>query len=86
MNEITKIADHASMQTDRWLLIAVMITSLVLAVWIWRWVIADREKTAIRLAEMTDRHIQTTKEVTEVVANNTVALNSFKETLQRIKG
>lgn len=82
MNEIKTIADHASNQSDRWLFVALLILAVLAMLMIWRWIVADRDKLANRLTEITDRHIAMTEKVADVVANNTVAFNNLKEVMR----
>lgn len=88
MNDIANIADHAAKQDDHWLFIATLVILMAFAILIWRWVTADREKLGNRLTEMTDRHIAATEKMTEVVSNNTTALNEVKSVMVncRFKG
>jgi hypothetical protein len=75
MNEVAAATDYASKQTDRWLFIAAIIVLLLVGLLIWRWIVADREKIATRLTVITDKHIESQQKLSEVVANNTAALN-----------
>lgn len=74
MDTITKIADHAAGQSDRWMFVVILAVFLIFLGVIWRWMVADREKVAKRLTEITDRHIEQSSKLSEVVANNTHAL------------
>lgn len=85
MNELKELTDHASQQSDRWLFIAMLVLVIIALVIIWRWIVADRDKLANRLTEITDRHIAMTEKVAEVVANNTAAFNNFRDELHRNK-
>lgn len=75
MTDIISTVDHAAIQNDRWMFVAVLIIAVAAMVMFWRWVIGDREKVAIRLTEITDRHIESVERMGNVVANNTVALH-----------
>jgi hypothetical protein len=83
MNDISNIADHASQQNDRWLFIVCLILMVIFALVVWRWIVADREKIAQRLTEVTDRHITSCEKLGEVVANNTIALNAVNDAMRR---
>jgi heme/copper-type cytochrome/quinol oxidase subunit 2 len=81
MNEIASAADHASQQSDRWMFIVMLIIVMVIGVVVWRWIVADREKLSNRLTEVTDKHIQSTEKLAEVVTNNTNALREVKDVM-----
>lgn len=83
MKEITDLTNHAAQQSDRWLFIAVLIVSLVAMFTLWRWIVADRDKLATRLTNITDRHIEMTERVAQVVANNTQAINALLDDQQK---
>jgi hypothetical protein len=77
-DEILKVADHAAVQTDRWMLVVVLLAMLAAVVFIWRWMVNDRDKLGRRLTEITDRHIAMGEKMTEVVTNNTEALKEVR--------
>ena len=81
MTDLTNLTDHAAQQNYQWMFVALFIVTLIFVIVIWRWVIADREKLASRLTEMTDRHITATEKMTEVVANNTIAMKEVREVM-----
>jgi len=82
MNEAaTNLIDHASKENDRWLFVALLVLLVLAAIFIWRWIVSDREKLSVRLTEMTDRHITVTEKLSEVVANNTAVLHDVKKKL-----
>jgi HAMP domain-containing protein len=81
MNEIIQAADYASQKSDRWLFIVMLVILLIFAVFVWRWLISDREKIGKRLTEVTDRHITVTEKLSEVVANNTAVLQEVRKKL-----
>ena len=78
MTDLTNLTDHAAQQNYQWMFVALFIVLLIFVLVIWRWVIADREKLSARLTEMTDRHIIATEKMTEVVANNTKAMEEVR--------
>jgi hypothetical protein len=82
MTDLQTLIDHAANQNDRWLFLAMFTIVIVGGIFIWRWMISDREKIANRLTEMTDRHIAVTEKLTEVVANNTAVLHDVKDRLR----
>ena len=88
MNEIANLTDHAAQQSDRWLFIAALVVLILFSLVIWRWIVADRDKLGSRLTEITDRHITAVEKMTEVVTNNTLALNEVKGAMHacRYKG
>lgn len=79
MNDLKTVVDHAAQQNDRWLFLALLALIILFAVFIWRWIVSDREKLANRLTDITDQHIDTMKNLTQVVTNNTNALYEVKE-------
>jgi len=81
LTDAATAADYASKQPDRWLFVAALIVLLLFIGIAWRWIIADREKVSLRLTAMTDRHIEVTEKLAEVVANNTAVLNEVKKKL-----
>ena len=81
MTDLTNLTDHAAQQNYQWMFVALFILTFIFVIVIWRWVIADREKLAARLTEMTDRHITATEKMTEVVANNTIAMKEVREVM-----
>lgn len=81
MTDPTPIIDHAAQQSDRWLFIAAIVVILLIGLLIWRWIVADREKIAKRLTEITDKHIEAQQKLAEVVANNTAALHRIDQVM-----
>lgn len=81
MNEVINQINEAAEKSDRWLFIACLVVLGLVGIFIWRWIVSDREKLSKRLTEMTDRHIATTEKVIEVVANNTAVLNRVEKKL-----
>ncbi len=82
MNEALKeTIDHAAKENDRWLFVALLVILLIFIGFIWRWMTADREKISNRLTQMTDRHIEVTEKLSEVVANNTAVLHEVRKKL-----
>lgn len=81
LEQTAAAADFAAGKTDRWLFLASLIVLLIFIGIAWRWIIADREKVSMRLTAMTDRHIEVTEKLAEVVANNTAVLNEVKKKL-----
>ena len=84
MGTLIQAADHAAMQSDRWLFVALLLVFLSGGVVLWRWMVADREAVGKRLTDITDRHIAAGERLAEVVANNTVALKSNSEALAQV--
>ncbi len=85
MNDIQNLVDHAAMQSDRWLVLAIMATGGFAMFFFWRWMISDREKLAARLTEITDRHITSQEKVTEVVANNTMVMRETQGAMRDVQ-
>ncbi len=81
MSDVSNLADHASQMDDRWLAMALLIIGLVASFLLWKWMVKDREATATRLTEVTDRHITVTEKLSEVVATNTAVLNEVRKKL-----
>lgn len=79
MNDLKNFADHAAAENDRWLLIVFIMVGVTGAVMLWRWMVSDREKLSARLTQITDRHIQVTEKLSEVVANNTAVLHEVNK-------
>lgn len=79
MNDAQTLIDHASIQSDRWLFLAMLVILLGAGLVFWRWIVADREKVAVRLTDITDRHIDSVEKLDDVVANNTAALREVKD-------
>jgi hypothetical protein len=75
MTDLISLADHAASQSDRWMFIATLTLLIAFLVMIWRWIVADRAKLGDRLTIITDKYLESTQQLTEVVANNTTALN-----------
>jgi hypothetical protein len=82
MNDLQTIVDHAAVQNDRWLFLALLVLTIIGTVFFWRWLTGDREKLANRLTEITDRHIASQEKVVEVVANNTLAMRDNNVTMR----
>lgn len=85
MDEITKLTDHAAAQNDRWLFLCLLVVVCVSVLLLWRWMVADREKTQARLVIITDRHIAQAEHLATVVANNTEALKEVRSVLGNFK-
>ena len=85
MTDVAKIADYAAQQSDRWLFIAALVVLLGFGFFVWRWIVADRDKLGKRLTEITDKHIESTAQLATVVANNTNALTNNTTALQEVK-
>lgn len=86
MPPVVDIANHASAQSDRWLFVALLVVVGFAAVFVWRWMVADRENTSKRLEDMTNRHIASQERLSDVVANNTAALTRVNEALTNCRG
>lgn len=80
---VNALADHAALQSDRWLMVAMAIIGLAAGLLLFRWIISDRAAMAKRLTDMTDRHIAVTEKMAEVVATNTAMLQEVKRALYR---
>jgi hypothetical protein len=85
MNELKHTADYVAAQSDRWMFVALLIIGLLVCIALWRWMVADREITAKRLTEVTDRHIAQSERLAEVVANNTAALHESNAVHREVK-
>jgi hypothetical protein len=84
MNDLTKLADHAAEQSDRWMFAAIFILFVLALGVAWRWMINDREKVSTRLTQVTDRHISAMERFSEVVATNTAALANNTDVLHKV--
>lgn len=80
-DKLTDTVDHIAKQDDRWLMVAILVIATLGAVVVWRWMVADREKVSARLTQMTDRHIEVTEKLIEVVANNNAVLHEVRKKL-----
>jgi len=76
MNDIASLTDHAAAQGDRWLFVFVFLFLLATFGLFFRWLLKDREAMSKRLTEVTDRHIEQSAKLAEVVTNNTNAFNA----------
>jgi len=85
METVVAIADHAARQSDRWLFLATLVCFLLAMLGLAKWFIADRSKLAERLTTMTDRHIAQSEKLSEVVTNNTTALNSIGQKIEKME-
>jgi hypothetical protein len=85
MNDLQTIVDHAAVQNDRWLFLALLVLTIIGTVFFWRWLTGDREKLANRLTEITDRHIASQEKVTEVVANNTMVMRETQAAMRDVQ-
>ena len=85
MNETVNMIDKAAGQSDRWLLIAVLVLMIFGVLMIWRWIIADRDKMSTRLTQVTDRHIDAMEKFSEVVATNTSVVETNSLVMQQVK-
>ena len=86
MEPIIKATDHAAAQGDRWLFVFLLMFLLAAFALFFRWLLKDREAITKRLTDITDRHIEQSANLTEVVANNTAAFNKFAEVQDRLIG
>lgn len=77
-----RVADQAAQKSDRWLFVSLLLVLLLAGLWVWRWMIADREKLAGRLTAITDRHIESSEKLGEVIANNTAALREVRQVIE----
>lgn len=88
MSDIINVADHAARQSDRWLFVAMLVIFMIAVATMVRWFIGDREKLSVRLTEVTDKHIAhttaQTERMSEVIANNTAALQSNAKALEKV--
>lgn len=84
MSDIINAADHAAMQSDRWLFVATLLILIVGAVFLWRWMTEDRKAVAERLTSITDRHITQSEKLAEVVTNNTAALQTNSQMMAKV--
>jgi hypothetical protein len=84
MEPIINATDHAAAQGDRWLFVFLLMFLLAAFAIFFRWLLKDREAITKRLTDITDRHIEQSANLTEVVANNTAAFNKFADVQQRL--
>lgn len=85
MDVVTGIADHAAAQSDRWMFVAMLAIFLVSMLSLAKWFIGDRKGLADRLTAVTDRHIEHTAKLSEVVTNNTVAMNRISDKIDSLE-
>lgn len=76
---VMDMADKASSHSDRWMFMAMLIVILMAFGLFTKWILGDRKAIGDRLTQITDRHIQQTERLAEVVANNTQALKDVSE-------
>jgi hypothetical protein len=86
VNTVTQIADHAAMQSDRWLFLASLIVGLLGAVAIARWIVADRNRVVTSLENNQIQLVKIVEKVTDVVSTNTSALNRVSEEIRFCAG
>lgn len=77
--DILNTAAAAASQSDRVLLVALFLVFLSAIGILAKWFLGDRQATNARLTEITDRHIAAGEKLSEVVTNNTAALNRVSE-------
>jgi hypothetical protein len=82
MNDIAKLTDHAAQQDDRWLFVFLLIFLLCSFGIFFRWLLKDRDAITRRLTEITDKHIDQSSKLAEVVSNNTNAARENTETMK----
>jgi hypothetical protein len=80
-DEISKLADHAAQQNDRWLFVFLLIFLLASFGIFFRWLLKDRDAIGKRLTEVTDRHIAVTENLAKVVATNTAIMERVETKL-----
>lgn len=79
--ELLDLVNYAATQNDRWLFLGLLVLVLVACFGLWRWMVSSHVDVTRRLTEVTDRHISQTEKLSEVVANNTIALHEVKAVL-----
>ena len=84
MTDIATLADHASQQNDRWLFVFLLVFLLCSFGIFFRWLLKDREAITKRLTEITDKHIDQSAKLAEVVTNNTNAFNNFSSINEKL--
>ena len=85
MNDIAKLTDHAAQQDDRWLFVFMLIFLLCSFGIFFRWLLKDRKAITDRLTAITDKHIDQSGKLAEVVTNNTNAFNNFSAINERLE-
>ena len=81
IDDVLKLADHASQQNAMWLFVAALLVLGVFIIVVWRWMVSDREKLGSRLTEITDRHITSCENLGKVVEANTAVLQRVEKKL-----
>jgi hypothetical protein len=81
---IPQIADHIAAQGDRWLFVALIIVGLFAIVVLWRWFTTELNKVNERVTDLTNQHIEMTRRISDVVANNTAALQNVHAALSSL--
>ena len=67
MTDFFSATNHAAVQSDRWLLIAVCLMGMGAATFLWRWIVSD--------------YVRRVEQMMEVIATNTAALAAVKEVI-----
>jgi hypothetical protein len=67
---LTQILDHAALQNDRWLFLALMAIGLIASFYLFRWLVGQYTSQSTKL--------------TEVVERNTIALGQIKGCVQQV--
>lgn len=81
MDEYLNVINHASMQSDRWLFVALLVIGVFCITFLFRWFTQRLEKVENKMEEQNEefvRHLQTAnKEMLEVlnIANQTINRN-----------
>jgi hypothetical protein len=83
---VMEIVNHAASQSDRWLFVALLVVFILGVIATARYVIRDRDRLIESLGRLHDRSDNLTREVSQVVATNTAALNEMKTWCQRGRG
>ncbi len=86
MSNVLEFTEHAAAQNDRWLLVALAALCCSAVVFLWRWMVHDRERVAARLEMITDRHIEAQKELSSMVARATFVIENNTRAITDVAG
>ena len=86
MDTLARLADHAAVQSDRWLFVCLLIVVLA-AIWlVARYVMRDRDRLVDTLNVNQNELVKLVEQVSGVVATNTAALTRVSDEIRFCSG